>query len=487
MANEIKVIGLGSGELSQIPFGIYKTLKEAGNCFVRTVDHPVIRELSEEGISFSSFDSIYEKHDQFEAVYEEISEILLLAAKEQNVLYAVPGHPMVAEKTVQLLLEKGPSRSIEIKIEGGQSFIDSLFQAAGFDPIDGFQLLDGTSLRAEEVMITGHVIIGQVYDQFIASEVKLTLMEKLPDDYEVYIITAAGSSGEKIQKVRLYELDHGMELNNLTSLYIPPVQKEEWLYKEFFKAKQIIAKLRGPGGCPWDQEQTHESLKKYLIEETYELIDAIDQGDDEQIVGELGDILLQVLLHAQIGEEEGMFSISDVIGSLSSKMVRRHPHVFGEVKVKDAEDVIVNWQKIKETETGAKKNEHMLDRVEKAQPQLLIAYEYQKKASKAGFDWKEPEPMWEKVFEEIKEAKHEIKAKNMDSLKKELGDIFFALVNLCRYYSINPEEAVHSTNRKFYNRFAYIEKSLQKKGESFEQHTLEQLDDLWEEAKNKGY
>ncbi|PLT30849.1 nucleoside triphosphate pyrophosphohydrolase [Peribacillus deserti] len=487
MANEIKVIGLGSGELSQIPYGIYKTLKEAGHCFVRTMDHPVIRELSEEGITFASFDSIYEKHGQFEEVYEEISNILLSAAKEQNILYAVPGHPMVAEKTVQLLLEKGPSLSIEINIEGGQSFIDSLFQAAGFDPIDGFQLLDGTSLRADELMITGHVIIGQVYDQFTASEVKLTLMEKLPDEYEVYIITAAGSSAEQIKKVHLYELDHGMELNNLTSIYVPPVKKEEWLYKEFFKAKQIIAALRGPGGCPWDQEQTHESLKKYLIEETYELIDAIDQGDEEQMIGELGDILLQVLLHAQIGEDEGLFSISDVIGSLSSKMVRRHPHVFGDVQVKDSEDVIANWQKIKETEGSAEKKEHMLDSVETSLPQLLTAYEYQKKASKAGFDWKEPEPMWEKVFEEIKEVQTEIKADNMDALKKELGDVFFALVNVCRYYSINPEEAVHATNRKFYNRFAYIENRLQEKGAAFEEYTLEELDSLWEEAKNKGY
>ncbi|WP_409290934.1 nucleoside triphosphate pyrophosphohydrolase [Peribacillus sp. SCS-37] len=487
MANEIIVLGLGAGDLSQLPFGIYKELREAGSCYVRTMDHPVIKELAEEGITFESFDSIYEKHDRFEAVYEEISEILLAAAEKQDVLYAVPGHPMVAEKSVQLLLEKGPARGADVRIAGGQSFLDALFAAAGFDPIDGFQLLDGTSLRAEDIMISGHIIIGQVYDAFIASEVKLTLMEKLPDDYEVCIITAAGSSREKVRKVRLYELDHGMELDNLTSVYVPPVRKEELFYREFSTARSIIAALRGPGGCPWDQEQTHESLKKYLIEESYELIDAIDEKDDEAIIGELGDVLLQVLLHAQIGEDEGMFSIADVIESLSEKMVRRHPHVFGDSAVNSSDEVIENWQKIKAREKGAKARKRMLDGTPKSLPQLLKALDYQKKASKAGFDWKEPGPMWEKVQEEIEEAKVEIAAEDPELLKKELGDILFAVVNLCRYYSIDPEEALHSTNKKFYNRFAYIETVIEENQRKFEDYTLEQLDELWEEAKNKGY
>ncbi|WP_026693213.1 nucleoside triphosphate pyrophosphohydrolase [Peribacillus kribbensis] len=487
MTNEIKIAGLGSGDLDQIPYGIYKTMKKAGFCYVRTMDHPVIDELASEGIRFESFDSIYEKHDGFERVYEEISETLLNLASEGDVIYAVPGHPMVAEKTVQLLLEKGPKHDTAITILGGQSFLDALFQAVGIDPIEGFQLLDGTSLDADQISISQHVIIGQVYDQLTASDVKLTLMEKLPDDYEVWIVTAAGTASEKTVIVPLYELDHNMELNNLTSVYVPPVQKDELLYREFFKAKKIIAKLRSPEGCPWDKEQTHESLKKYLIEETYELIDAIDAEDDEEMISELGDILLQVLLHAQIGEDEGMFSIGDVIESLSSKMIRRHPHVFGDVEVETSGDVLVNWQKIKDQENPDAKKGSLLDSVEKSLPQLLKAYDYQKQAGKAGFDWDSPLPMWEKIAEEIKEAKDEIEAGNMDLLKKELGDIFFALVNICRYYSINPEEALHSTNRKFYDRFRYIEIQIEEKNSSFAEYTLSQLDELWEEAKKKGY
>ena len=154
---------------------------------------------------------------------------------------------------------------LKLILEGGQSFLDPLFQAVQIDPIEGFQLLDATALHRDELQITQHMIIGQVYDMFTASEVKLTLMQKLPDDYEVYIVTAAGSSQEKVTKVALFELDHGMELSNLTSIYVPPVKQDELKYREFSKLRQIIAKLRGPNGCPWDQKQTHESLKKIFI------------------------------------------------------------------------------------------------------------------------------------------------------------------------------------------------------------------------------
>ncbi len=166
------------------------------------------------------------------------------------------------------------------------------------DPIEGFQLLDGTSLQRDEIQIRQHVIIGQVYDAFVASEVKLTLMEKYPDDYEVFLVTAAGSKEEKVRKLPLYELDHDMTLDNLTSLYVPPIVEQAQAYKEFSTLRHIITDLRGPNGCPWDKEQTHLSLKKYLIEEAYELLAAIDQDDIENMIEELGDVLLQIMLHA---------------------------------------------------------------------------------------------------------------------------------------------------------------------------------------------
>ncbi|MFE4814193.1 nucleoside triphosphate pyrophosphohydrolase [Peribacillus simplex] len=488
--NEITIIGLGAGDLDQLPLGIYKKLLQTEQCFVRTIDHPVIGDLKREGINFTAFDGIYEKHDQFEAVYEEISGTLLQEASNRSVLYAVPGHPMVAEKTVQLLLEKGPALGIAIKLEGGQSFLDPLFQAVKIDPIEGFQLLDGTDLSPDDLHITQHMIIGQVYDAFSASNVKLTLMEKLPDDYEVYIVTAAGSSQEKVTKCALFELDRQMELSNLTSVYVPPVSEEALRYREFSKLRQVIAELRGPDGCPWDKKQTHESLKKYLIEEAYELIDSIDEDDDEGMIGELGDVLLQVMLHSQIGEDEGMFTIDDVIEGITAKMIRRHSHVFGDVEVNGEEDVLVNWQKIKENEkgSGTKAPQSILDGIEKSLPNLLRAEEYQKRAAKVGFDWDEVSEAWKKVREEVQELEEEILSPNrdVDRIKSELGDLFFALVNISRYYDIQAEEAVYKANQKFHRRFTYIEECIQRANNKFEDYTLEELDSYWDEAKAKG-
>src|SRR5690606_16539565 len=244
--------------------------------FFRTKEHPAVQELEREGIVYESFDELYESSSQFEEVYEKIGERLLSEAQSKDLLYAVPGHPLVAEQTVQILLERGKERGIHIEIKGGQSFLDALFQSVLIDPIEGFQLLDGTNLRKEEIVLTQHMIIGQVYDSFTASNIKLELMELLPDDYEIYVVERAGTPMEKVRKMPLYKLDWDFATENLASIYIPPVKDEKILYKNFSYFRNVIATLRGPNGCPWDREQTHESLKKYLIEEAYELLEAID-------------------------------------------------------------------------------------------------------------------------------------------------------------------------------------------------------------------
>ncbi|MCP8971175.1 nucleoside triphosphate pyrophosphohydrolase [Ectobacillus ponti] len=486
MANRITILGLGAGDLEQLTLGVYRKIIAAPHLYLRTKEHPVVAELEKEGLQYTSFDEVYEKHDTFEAVYEEIAETLLRQAAEADVTYAVPGHPLVAERAVQLLLQRGKERGIEVRVEGGQSFLDPMFASLGMDPIEGFQLVDATSFTRQELQLRHHLIFCQVYDAFIASEVKLTLTDMLPDEYEVYIVTAAGSSMESIKKVPLYLLDHETELNNLTSVYVPPVKDEELLYGDFAKLRDIIAELRGPNGCPWDKEQTHESLKKYLIEEAYELLDAIDEQDDEHIVEELGDVLLQVMLHAQIGEDEGWFSIDDVIRVLAEKMVRRHPHVFGSAEAETADQVVANWDAIKKTEKAERK-ESALAGIPKSLPQLLQAYELQKKAAKVGFDWDDVQPMLQKIHEELQEFQAEVQRMDMDNMTAELGDLLFAFVNVARYYKINPEEAIHTTNRKFMNRFLYIEANAAEQGRSMTDYTLEQLDAWWEEAKRGGY
>lgn len=485
MNGKITIVGLGAGDLNQLPLGIYRILKSTEKIYLRTKEHPVIQELEQEGFIYTSFDHVYEKHERFEDVYEEIMNLLLEAAKQDEIVYAVPGHPLVAEKTVQLLLEEGPKKNIITTISGGQSFIDALFTAVKVDPIEGFQLLDGTDLQLKDIQTNQHLIIGQVYDAFIASNVKLTLMEKYPDEYEVTIVTAAGSREESLRKVPLFELDRQMTLNNLTSLYVPPMKEAS--LKEFTSLKEIISILRGPNGCPWDKKQTHQSLKKYLIEESYELLEAIDEDDIDHIIEELGDVLLQVMLHSQIGEDEGMFTIDDVIENISSKMIRRHPHVFGDQTVSNAEEVVENWREIKRAEKGeAESQTSISEQVGRGLPAIIRAYTMQKFASKLGFDWDQAEESLKKVQEEIKEFEIELEKGNKESQISEMGDLLFSVINTARLMSIHPEEALEMANQKFIRRFSYVEQQVAKSGKAFNNFTLEDLDSFWNMAKEQG-
>ena len=482
MSGVITVLGLGAGELDQLTMGVYRKIKEATHMYVRTKEHPVIEELEKEGIKYTAFDDVYEAHDTFEIVYETIANTLLEKAQDADIIYAVPGHPLVAERTVQLLLQKGKDAQVEVRIEGGQSFLDPMFASLKIDPIEGFQLIDATSFERGQLELRQHLIFCQVYDAFVASDVKLTLMEMLPDEYEVYIVTAAGTSFEQVKKVPLYMLDHETELNNLTSVYVPPVVERASLYQQFDVLREIIAELRGPNGCPWDKKQTHQSLKKYLIEEAYEVLEAIDEEDDDHLIEELGDVLLQVMLHAQIGEDEGWFSIDDIIRTLSEKMVRRHPHVFGDIDVDNAEEVISNWEEIKKQEKGNAR-ESVLAGIPKSLPQLMRAYEIQKKAGKVGFDWVDVQPMMDKALEEWKEFQQEVAKMDKEKMLGEFGDLLFAFVNIARHYKLDPEEALHMTNEKFMDRFLYMEAKVAEMNKEMQELTLEQMDVLWEEAK----
>lgn len=480
--NTITVLGLGAGDLEQLPLGVYKTLLKAQRLYVRTAEHPVLQELKDEGISYESFDAVYEKHDAFEAVYKEIVETLITLSQSGPLFYAVPGHPLVAEQTVQWLVDAEKEGRIQLEIVGGQSFLDPIFNALRIDPIEGFQLLDGTMFKRDDVQMSQHVLIAQVYDAYSASEVKLTLMEKYPEDYPVTIVTAAGSSGEVLRTVPLYELDRAAELNNLTTVYVPPANNREERLKEWSTFREIIAKLRAPDGCPWDREQTHETLKKYLIEEVHEFLQAVNDQDDDGMIEELGDVLLQVFLHAQIGEDEGYFSLEDVLESVSSKMIRRHPHVFGDVEVENSEDVLRNWQQLKSAEKGNDKT-RILDGQERSESSLLTSYNFQKAAARVGFDWPEAEGAWLKFEEEWEEFRHEILSGSATSQLDELGDVLFTIVNVARFYGLSPEEAMMHANRKFKTRFHYVEDSVTKGKGEFSAYTLDELEEFWQQAK----
>jgi len=249
------------------------------------------------------------------------------------------------------------------------------------------------------------------------------------------------------------------------------------------KLIDIMAALRSEKGCPWDKEQTRDSLKPFLVEETYELLEALDEGDPKKIKEELGDLLFQIVFHCQIANERNEFDMSDVIEKISEKMIKRHPHVFGKTRFKSKEHFRKYWEEEKKRE--GKKRESILEGVPKSLPSLLRAHKLQKKAARVGFDWKKTEDVLEKLEEELKEFKHALKKKKQSEIEDELGDIFFMFVNISRFVGVNPEDALRKTISKFISRFRYIEMKAAEQERNLSDMTLKEMDRLWDEAKEK--
>lgn len=252
----------------------------------------------------------------------------------------------------------------------------------------------------------------------------------------------------------------------------------------FERLIKVMARLRSPDGCPWDLKQDHQSLKPYLIEEAYEVIEAIDSGDDQKLKEELGDLLLQILFHARLAEEKGRFDIWGVAEGICEKLIARHPHVFEKRRKITPEEVLQNWEHIKLANSG-RKGYSVLEGVPKSLPALLKAYRVQEKVARFDFDWERAEEVFEKIKEEIGELERSFQVGESAKVKDELGDVLFSLVNLCRHLGLSPEEALNSTTEKFKKRFEYIENRLREKGKTLSDSNLEEMDRFWEEAKER--
>src|SRR5690625_1219915 len=322
---KITVVGLGSGHVEQMTLGVWRRIKHANHIYLRTAEHPIVTVLDEEQIRYESFDEVYRSHVDFASVYESITEMLIAeAVAGKDVLYGVPGHPAVAEQTVRLLRRRCRSQAIVYEEFGGESFLDQAYTKLGIDPIDGFQLYDASSFRREHIQPDVHTFITQVYDMITASDVKLTLMDVYPDEHVVTVAHRLGFANERIKQVPLYELDRLNDYGNWSFIWIPRSTDDSLKRRSFSRLHDIVHRLRSPDGCPWDREQTHQSIRKNLIEEMYEVLEAIDHDDHEALCEELGDVLLQVMLHSQMEAEMGTFTVYDVIQTLNDKLIRRH-------------------------------------------------------------------------------------------------------------------------------------------------------------------
>ena len=355
--------------------------------------------------------------------------------------------------------------------------ITSVFETLRIAPPSRLILLEARTLSAAHVppyppdmpaLLTG-VNSGE-----LAGCVKTVLLAAYPKEHEVTWVNSGKRQAESVAELQ------GEGFSDDLCLYVPALSEGA----SFESFAEIVAHLRAPDGCPWDKEQTHETLRKHLLEESYEAISAIDSGGFADMREEFGDLLLQIVLQSQIANEEGQFNINQVVQGIHSKIVRRHPHVFGDVELDGVDGVLANWEKLKEKERGKKKDgKGLLDGVPIALPALNQAQEYQDRAARVGFDWPEIEGVLEKIAEEIEEVRQ---ATNEAELTSELGDLLFALVNLARWKKIDAESALRGTNMKFKKRFGYVELGAKKQERNLSELSLDEMESLWQEAKLQG-
>ncbi len=474
----VVIVGLGPGGRDHVTRATEREIAVDRRRFVRTVQHPTA-----DLVDGTSFDDLYDRADEFGGVYDEIRDRLVAAAlADGEVLYAVPGSPLVLEHTVALLRS---DRRIRCEIHPAMSFLDLVWARLGLDPVDaGVRLVDGHRFATEAAGASGPLLVAHTHADWVLSDIKLSVDDADidVDDTEVTLLCALGTDQERIVTTTWAEMDRAVDADHLTSLYVPHLHTSPGA--GYIRFHELARTLRER--CPWDVEQTHQSLRRYLVEETFEVVDAIDALDpddtatDEALAEELGDLLYQIEFHATIAEQEGRFTIADVTQGIHDKLVRRHPHVFGDVDTDDPARIAANWEAIKRAEKG---RTSVFDGVARSLPALGFADEIQRKAAKVGFDWPDVDGALAKVGEEAVEVTRAAPHEQAD----ELGDLLFAVVNVARHLGVEPELALRAATRKFVARFEQVEALAAERGIDLGTSDLAVLDALWDEIKASGH
>ncbi len=469
---------------------------------LRTERHPAVAFLAEEAIPYTTCDDLYERLPDFAAVYDAIADRIMAHAAEGDVTYAVPGHPCVGEEAVRLIVERAKAAAIPVEIVGSPSFIEPTLAAVSRlggslalpEPLLVVDALTLADLKPTQActgfasMTDAALLIYQVYDRDTASAVKLALLETRPDDHEVVVVRSAGMAGSQaVERIPLRLLDR-IAPDHLTSVYVPAVPEDRRV-RGFADLVRVMARLRSEDGCPWDRKQDHGTLRKWLLEECYEAVEAIDEGDLAALCDELGDVMLQIVFHAQVATESGAFTIADVIEAIVTKLVRRHPHVFGDGEADTPEDVVRTWEAIKRAERAEgpspsqAQRRSALDGVPPALPALSRAQKTSARAAKVGFDWPNAYAVLDKVAEEHAEIRSALESGDMEAVKREIGDLLFAVVNLARWTDVDAEEALREMLQRFVARFHSMEEQLEAMQRTMDTMTIGELDELWESAK----
>jgi len=487
----VVVVGLGPGGadllLPTARSAIVGTAAERR--FVRTLRHPAVDDLVAEGVEFRSCDDLYESADRTGDVYEAIAERLLAAAEEGDVCFAVPGSPAVGEKSVALLRERLGKRLVLVP---GLSFLDLAWLRLGVDPLagSGARAVDGKALPA--ALPAGPLLVSHCHSRLVLSDVKLALLERLPGEAPVTVLARLGLPDEAVTTVPLEDLDRVTEPDHLTSVFVelpPGGPGEAWE-----RLVALIERLRAPGGCPWDAEQTHHTLARHLIEEAYEVIEAIEAlpasapapgpepvpaGAYEHLEEELGDLACQVIFHSTFAREAGAFTVTDVLSGIHEKLVRRHPHVFGDVAVSGADEVVANWEVIKREEKG---RTSLMDGVSRHLPSLLYTHKLYRKAASAGLTFGTADEALARAEAELRglAAGAGGDQPGADEAERRLGEALAAIVYLARLSGVDGESSLRGWAGRFKERFQRLEALAAERGETVESIPPADVATLWE-------
>lgn len=456
------------GDAKTLTLGALKKMEQAKEVILQTGEIPAAAELVKRGIKYSTLDELYLKAMDFDELGALTVEYL---RDKEGVVFCVMGS-ITGNSLAQAVIE-----NVDVEeVIPGVSFAENAISACGLFE-DFLQESPAAAFVDKYFLPDEPVVITEVDSEFRASDIALKLLEFYPPDYEVYLVR-----GSDCECVTLRELPNKLGWSYACSIVVPGtyfMDKEKFLFIDLIR---IMSKLRDPDGCPWDRKQTHKSLRKYLLEECYEVLNAIDAEDDYALMDELGDLLLQVVFHARIAEERSVFMPEDVTTAICKKLINRHTHIFGSDECNTAEDVHDLWEKNKREEKGQTTYTEALKDSEQMLSAIMRAEKIQKKAAAVGFDFPSYEGALEKLHEEMRELESDIA--NKKELEEESGDVLFAAINVFRHLGINGDVALNMACKKFINRFELMESEAVSLGKDLSKLTLEEQDLLYNKAKN---
>jgi tetrapyrrole methylase family protein/MazG family protein len=477
--SRVVVVGLGPAGADLLLPAARAALERVPVRLVRTARHPAVDDLAREGIDLEPLDLLYDRADDLDTVYAAIADRVVETARERGeIVYAVPGSPTIAERSVELVRAAG----IDVELIPGISFVDLAWWRLGIDPMHGARVVDARAFAIDAAGSSGPMLIAQCDSLLVCSEVKLALLETLPAEHEITVLQRLGLADESVFTVALADLDRDVEPDHLTSLFVDTGAAA--VGPELARLLALTERLRGPGGCPWDQAQTHHTLRRHVLEEAYEVVEAIEQlpagapagdvpiGAYEALEDELGDLLFQVMIQSVLASEAGAFTVADVACAVHAKLIRRHPHVFGDVRVSGANEVVTNWEQIKKTE---KDDQSLVAGVTAGLPALIAAQKLFRKGASIGLD----------PAADLADAISVLAGAEGPEIETALGAALASVVAVGRSHDIDAESALASWARRYKDRFRRMEQLAVAGGVDLAAADPAAVRDLWNQAETQ--